>query len=374
MNPSIGSWTFSPLVTELPANVLPNIGFWNVSNGTWEYQIQLAWPLNWTTMLEESTVETMYVLDGNAQGLSATEAIRRRRPVEFGQPDTIIVSIGYPDTIEDSPYSTSRYSDMQPPVCANCTAPTQPGVPSNADGLIAFIDTALRPWVQNEVFKAATFNRDALYGHSFAGLFVLYALTTQPDLFDTFLSASPALYWNDDYVFKHTEFLAPLKSNATSTNTTKPAFQISYGGLEQFLKQRRKETDEEFEFRKSILVPMRMTDLSERLYAELAGSSALRDVELNVFPNSYHATVGTAAFSDGIDYFLDCGGLTAGVKSLEPRLNARLVLDWQFPDLYDLRPTDPRPTDPIDTHRTDGLRSSKSLAKDTMAAELLIEA
>lgn len=247
-----------------------------------------------------------YVLDGNAQGLSATEAIRRRRPVEFNQPDTVIVSIGYPTTIEDSPYSASRYSDLQPPVCPICPAPTQPGVPSNADGLIAFIDTALRPWLQRHVFRAATFNRDALYGHSFAGLFVLYALTVRPDLFDTFLSASPALYWNDDYVFNHTEFFAPLKTNDTARgNGTKPALQLSYGGLEQFPKQRRRETDAEFEFRKSILAPMRMTDLTERLFAELAGSPALRDVALNVFPNSYHATVGTAAFSDGMDYFLD---------------------------------------------------------------------
>mgnify|MGYP004505268991 CR=1 FL=1 len=195
---------------------------------------------------------------------------------------------------------------MQAPVCATCAAPTQPGVPSNADSLISFIDTALRPWVQKEVFKAAKFDRDALYGHSFAGLFVLYTLTTRPDLVDTFLSASPALYWNDDYVFNHAGFLAPLKSNSTSAkNSTKPAFQISYGGLEQFPKQRKTETDEQFEFRKSILMPMRMTDLSERLYAELVNSPALRDVELNVYPNSYHATVGTAAFSDGIDYFLD---------------------------------------------------------------------
>jgi hypothetical protein len=246
-----------------------------------------------------------YVLDGNAEGLTATEAIRRRRPVEFNQPDTIIVSIGYPTTIEDSPYSTSRYADMQPPVCANCTIPAVPGVPSNADGLIAFIDTALRPWVKQEVFPSAKFNRDALFGHSFAGLFVLYALSSRPDLFDTFLSASPALYWNDDYVFNHTDFLAPLKTANSTANATKPAFQISYGGLEQFPKQRRTETDEEFEFRKSILVPQRMTDLTNKLYDELVGSPALRDVEIREFPNSYHATVGGAALSDGIDYFLD---------------------------------------------------------------------
>lgn len=247
-----------------------------------------------------------YILDGNAQGLSATEAIRRRRPVEFNQPDIITVSIGYPKTIEDSPYSAQRYSDMQPPVCSTCPNPVIPGVPSNADGLISFIDTALRPWVQETVFKAASFNRDALYGHSFAGLFTLYALAVRPDLFDTFLSASPALYWNDDYVFNQPEFLAPLKDNGTSRrNGTRPALQLSYGGLEQFPKQRRRETDDEFAFRKSILVPQRMTDLTNKLVTELAGSPALRDVELSVFPNSYHATVGGAAFSDGVDYFLD---------------------------------------------------------------------
>lgn len=59
MNSSVGVWTFSPLATDFPATVLPNIAFWNVSNGTWEYQIQLAWPLNWTSTLENSTVETM---------------------------------------------------------------------------------------------------------------------------------------------------------------------------------------------------------------------------------------------------------------------------------------------------------------------------
>jgi len=59
MSASIGAWTFSPLVTEYSATVLPNIGFWSVSNGTWEYQIQLAWPLNWTTTLENSTVKSM---------------------------------------------------------------------------------------------------------------------------------------------------------------------------------------------------------------------------------------------------------------------------------------------------------------------------
>jgi len=56
---SIGAWQFTPLVTAFPTNVLPNVGFYKASNGSWEYQIQLAWPLNWTSQAESTTVETM---------------------------------------------------------------------------------------------------------------------------------------------------------------------------------------------------------------------------------------------------------------------------------------------------------------------------
>lgn len=237
--------------------------------------------------------------------MTATEAWRRRRPVEFDQPDSIIVSIGYTETIEDSPYSTQRSYDMQPPVCDNCTQPAVPGVPSNADNFIEFIDTALRPWVREVVFPNAVFDRDALYGHSFGGLFVLYALTVRPDLFDTFLSASPALFFNNDYVFNYTNFLSPLTQPSAEVNSTKPAFQISYGALEQNPVKRRTETDEEFAFRQSILAPMRMTDLSTKLYNTLKDSPVLRDVSLHEYPFSDHAAVGGAALSDGIDYFLD---------------------------------------------------------------------
>lgn len=226
------------------------------------------------------------------------------RPVEFNMPDSIIVSIGYPDTIPDSPYSTQRSNDFQPPVCANCTPAAFPGNASNADGFIEFIDTALRPWVRDTAFPNAAFDRDALYGHSFGGLFVLYALAVRPDLFDTFLSASPALTFNNDYVFNYTGFLAPLKK-APTTNATKPAFQLSYGKLEQSLVKRRTETDQEFAFRQSILLPNRMTEVSQKLYAELENSPALRDIEIHEYPFSDHAAVGAAALADGIDYFLD---------------------------------------------------------------------
>ncbi|KAF2737773.1 alpha/beta-hydrolase [Polyplosphaeria fusca] len=298
----IGTWSFHPLYTSFTGNVLPNVAFWNVTNGTWEYQVQLAWPLNWTSRTESAPVDSLYVLDGNALGLSATEAVRRRRPVElYSQPDTIVVSIGYPDLIPDSPWSTGRSYDYQPPVCANCTPPAAPGVPSNADNFLQFLDTVLKPWVKHTVFANAHFGRDALYGHSFGGLFVLYALIARPDLFDTFLTASPALFWNNGYILDQ---LGPIRSGY-GNGSTKPAFQISYGKLEQFPVKRRTETQEQFEARKAFVETLMMSTLCNELYDELQGAGGLRDVELHEYPFSDHAAVGAAALGDGLDYFFD---------------------------------------------------------------------
>lgn len=232
--------------------------------------------------------------------MTATEAIRRRRPVEFNQPDTIIVSLGYPDgSIADSPYSTHRSYDYQPP----SDPPAQfPGVPSNADNFIEILDTVIRPWVRDTVFPQADFSRDALYGHSFGGLFVLYAMIKNPQLFDTFLASSPALFWNNGYIMNQT---APLKTAPPNANFKKPAFQLSWGVPEQFPIKRRTETQAEFEFRKSILVSSEMTTYCTRLAAQLYGAPKLRNVSAHVYPFSDHAAVGGAAFMDGIDYFLD---------------------------------------------------------------------
>ncbi|CAI6341887.1 unnamed protein product [Periconia digitata] len=261
-----------------------------------------------------------YVLDGNALALTATEAARRRRAVESAQPDTIVVSIGYPTLLPDSPYSDSRSHDLQIPVCGNCTAPAFPNVPSNAENFIMFVDSVLRPWIRETVFPATTFSRDALYGHSFAGLFVLYVLLTRPGMFDTFMSASPALWWEDGYIFRLLEGLVSsgerdldvdtvvMRGNAT----VRPAFQISYGKLEQFPVRRRLESDEDWQRRLDLIEPFKMADYCQRLYEVLKGSDAVRDVELHEYPFSDHAAVGGAAMADGLDYFLDWPPRIAG--------------------------------------------------------------
>ncbi|ORY66605.1 Alpha/Beta hydrolase protein [Pseudomassariella vexata] len=247
---------------------------------------------------QEYRTYNVFVLDGNALGMTATEAWRRRLPVEPTQPDSIVVSIGYP--ITDSVYSPQRGIDFQP-VTPGEDPPAEPGVREGADDFIHFIEGTLRPFIHSE-FPQVNFGRDALYGHSFGGLFVIYALLRRPDLFDTFLSSSPALFWNDGYLLNHTYWLDEAK---LPENVTKPAFRLAYGDLEQYPVKRRTETNEQYQSRLDLYATFSMTDNCHALYESLKGSNKSRDVVLKEYVGSDHASVAAVALTDGIDYFVD---------------------------------------------------------------------
>jgi predicted alpha/beta superfamily hydrolase len=238
------------------------------------------------------------VLDGNALGMTATEAWLRRLPVESTQPDSIIVSIGYP--ITDSVYSPQRSIDFQP-VTPGEEPPAQPGVRQGADDFIVFIDEILRPFIRKQ-FPGVIFDRDALHGHSWGGMFVIYALLRRPDLFDTFLAASPSLFWNDRYLLNRTYW---LDEATIPPNATKPAFRLAYGDLEQYPVKRRTETDGQYQFRLDLYTTFAMTDNCRALYDLIKDNEKLRHAELKEYVGSDHASVGALSLTDGIDYFLD---------------------------------------------------------------------
>ncbi|HEY9215082.1 MAG TPA: alpha/beta hydrolase-fold protein, partial [Ancylobacter sp.] len=138
----------------------------------------------------------LYLLDGNAVIATAVEALRAQAPytlgtgVQFG----VIVAIGYPT---DEAYDGVRRSwDLGPPP-GKAYPPFSEGGPEvrtgGADQFLAFIEDELKPEIARRVPVNA--RRQAIFGHSFGGLFVLHALFQRPDAFTAWISASPAIWW-----------------------------------------------------------------------------------------------------------------------------------------------------------------------------------
>ncbi|WP_435624361.1 alpha/beta hydrolase-fold protein [Flagellimonas sp.] len=67
-----------------------------------------------------------------------------------------------------------------------------------AHSFLEFIADELKPQVEKE-FENVHYN--VLVGHSFGGLFSLFALKEQPNLFDGYIAISPSVWWKDNYMY-----------------------------------------------------------------------------------------------------------------------------------------------------------------------------
>ena len=71
-----------------------------------------------------------------------------------------------------------------------------------ADRFLGFLGEELIPYV-DRTYRTRPYR--LLAGHSFGGLFRLYALVTKPDLFNGYILADPSIYWNDQAVVAQAE-------------------------------------------------------------------------------------------------------------------------------------------------------------------------
>lgn len=124
---------------------------------------------------------TLYVIDGewNFEVVSSTVELLTR----WGRiPPMIVVGID----------NTARTRDLTP------TAMAQVPGSGGAGSFLQFVQTELMPHVEANY---RTDGKRVLFGHSFGGLFALYAMTSEPDLFDGFISVSGSVWWDDNYLF-----------------------------------------------------------------------------------------------------------------------------------------------------------------------------
>jgi predicted alpha/beta superfamily hydrolase len=80
-----------------------------------------------------------------------------------------------------------------------------------ADKFLSFMKEELFPFVERNY--RADKNDRTLVGCSFGGLFTMYALFTQPGMFQRYVAASPAFMWDNDVLYQYEKKYAANKSN-----------------------------------------------------------------------------------------------------------------------------------------------------------------
>jgi len=75
----------------------------------------------------------------------------------------------------------------------------QPAISGGAANCLAFFKDELIPYIDRTYPTNGT---NSLYGHSYGGLFVLYALLSEPQLFESYYATDPPFRFNDDYLIK----------------------------------------------------------------------------------------------------------------------------------------------------------------------------
>jgi predicted alpha/beta superfamily hydrolase len=130
-----------------------------------------------------------YVLDGNWYFLAAaenvTEADRTITPA-------IVVGVGYP-TEDNGEVGHRRLFELTP-----TAGPDQKGASGGGDAFLRVLLEEVKPWVEAH-YRVDTAHQ-TLYGKSLGGLMVLRTLFRHPEAFQTYVAASPAIWWDDSAV------------------------------------------------------------------------------------------------------------------------------------------------------------------------------
>lgn len=103
--------------------------------------------------------------------------VNTKRTRDLTPTESIINYFGQPDT--------SKVSWMKPS--------------GGNERFLQFIREELKPYVERH-YKTQPYT--ILAGHSFGGLASLYCLLTHPDMFQGYISVSPSLWWDGEYVLK----------------------------------------------------------------------------------------------------------------------------------------------------------------------------
>jgi predicted alpha/beta superfamily hydrolase len=174
----------------------------------------------------EAGYPLLVVLDGNmtfqiAAAMAATYA--------FAGCPVLVVGVGY--AAMPLEMQVLRYRDLTPPTPAEGLPKRFPALgPDSYGGAGAFrrfLTEELRPTIA-AAYKVDR-GREALFGYSLGGLFVLDTLFNQPHAYRSFIAASPSIWWNERAVLER----EPGFVRAVQAGKAAPRVLITVGDREQ---------------------------------------------------------------------------------------------------------------------------------------------
>ena len=238
-----------------------------------------------------------YVLDADTAFATLTDVARNQEDL-LGP--VVVVGVGYPSRAE----MINRRFDLTLPTDVSRLPPAGPGgwgPVGGAEAFYHFLQEELKPQIQARTRIDS--RRQALFGHSLGGLFVLHVLFCHPEAFAVYIAGSPSIWWGERELLRE----VPAFIQRQNHDATRRRLLLTVGGLEAALNPEERRASEalqlpgyDVEFRR-----MRMVDNAAELGRRLQplGKRGL-DVEFVVFPDETHNSVIPAYLARGTRFAL----------------------------------------------------------------------
>ncbi|HEY5772028.1 MAG TPA: alpha/beta hydrolase-fold protein [Chitinophagaceae bacterium] len=163
-----------------------------------EYELQILLPGGHKTSTKKYPV--IYLMDSQWD-FPMVKSLYGQHYYDGFVPELIVVGVTWgginpnPDSLRARDYTPTK----------EARSPQSGG----ADNFLSFMKNELFPFIESN-YKADNNNR-TLMGCSLGGLFTLYTLFTQPDLFTGYAAASPAVGWDREVLYKYEKDFAEKK-------------------------------------------------------------------------------------------------------------------------------------------------------------------
>lgn len=150
----------------------------------------------------EAGFPSLWMLDGNAaltefDGALLEELAARPNP-------HALVFVGHDNDLRFD--TQARYRDYTPEYLPpDRDGDLPPQLTGGADAFLEVIERKIRPQLAGLIRLAP--QQQAIWGHSLGGLFVLHAAVARPGSFQTYVAASPSMWWGQGYAAKEAERL-----------------------------------------------------------------------------------------------------------------------------------------------------------------------